>query len=136
MVIGVTISLGARTSGAQAPKACQLLTKAEITDLSGMKVDTVSDQAAACVYVSKSPSASIQVRTYGPETSKGADRMCDGGQPVSGVGDRACTSSRGPATTFMTSKGKSALVVVLFNPPKPNPADVAKQLAEKALSRM
>ncbi|MEP6492079.1 MAG: hypothetical protein ABJF01_05345 [bacterium] len=126
----------ATPSGAQAPNACHLLTKAEITDISGMRVDTVSDQGAACIYVSKSPSASIQVRTYGPETSQGAERMCANGKPVSGVGDRACISARGPASTFMTSKGKLALVVVMFSPQKPNSDETLKQIAQKALSRM
>jgi hypothetical protein len=127
-------------SRAQGRDACQLVSRTEIADLSGMQVNTMTTQnvgtTSACVYASKSPSASVQVRSYGPEESAKAMTLCEQGQPVSGIGDQACVMIHERVNTLVTVKGRTALIINLFNPQRPNPGEVMQRIAQKALSRL
>jgi hypothetical protein len=131
--------LGGVASPCLAQDPCRFLTKAEIADLAGFQVDTAAAQtfpgSTACVYGAKTH-GSVQVRTYAGKAAVGTEAMCRSGQPVSGIGDRACIVSRGPATTLVAMKGGSALMVVVFYPSKPDPNEEVQSLARKAFARM
>ena len=133
------VMVGALASPTLAQDACKYVTKEEVSAIAGFQVDVATPQtlpgATACVYGAKTQS-SVQVRTYTGEAAAHAEVMCKGGQAVSGLGDKACTVSHGPASTLTVMKGGTALAVIWFKPLKPNPEEVLKQIAEKALARM
>jgi hypothetical protein len=136
MLLGL---LAGAASPCLAEDPCGYVTKAEISDLAGFQVDVVTPQtfpgSTACVYGAKTRT-SVQVRTYTGKAAEGTEALCKAGAPVSGIGDKACITGRGPAKTLVANKGTSVLMVVLFNPQKPDADKVLEQIARKALTRL